>query len=133
MNIVVNNVKLEEIYDTLLAWWKGHNFPALSPDFLSDEVFVCYNDDSEPTYSICLYHTNSNLCWVGFPVSNPNLSKEDKEGCFDALIQAVLDYSRQAGYKFVFTTSPVKVVQDKLLNFGFDEGDVQVNHYIKKL
>ena len=128
----VKNIKTGEFYPTLKSWWEGHNFPVLDINFLPEEVFVCYNGDIA-IYAICFYHTDSGLCWVGFPVSNPFVGKETKEDGFEKIMTAVSEYAKQAGYNYIFTTSPIKYVQDILLETGFNLGDSNVNHYLKIL
>ena len=128
----VKNVKTNMFYPTMKAWWEGHNFPVLDRNFLPEEVFVCYNGHIA-IYSICFYHTDSGLCWIGFPVSNPDVDKETKEGGFSNLLEAVSEYAKQCGYNFMFTTSPIKHVQDILVSSDFNLGDENVNHYLKIL
>lgn len=129
----VKPVNLKDFYKTLVKWWEGHNFPVVDSGFLSDKIFVCYNEKGDETYAISVYCANSGLCWLGFPVSNPNLTKEEKKGCFDGLLDGVIFFLKKVGYKYIFTTSSTKAVERKLLKFGFNEGDIKVNHYIKKL
>jgi hypothetical protein len=42
-------------------------------------------------------------------------------------------YAREKGYYLMFTTSPVKRVQDTLLSLGYNEGDVKVSHFFKPI
>lgn len=128
--MIVKNYKTEDIYDTVVSWWVGHSFPPLSIDFLPTECFIISNEGKQ-LYAMFFYHTNSNLCWFAFPVSNPDLTKEEKGNGLLKLIEGMTEYAVQNGYKFIFTTSPVKPVQDCLLENGFQLGDVNVNHYVK--
>lgn len=130
--MIVNKYNTVEVYDKIIDWWKGHNFPPLSIDFLPEECFII-SDNNLELYAMFFYHTNSNLCWIGFPVSNPNVHSEFKKDGLEKLIKGMLEYSKQCGYKFMFTTSPIKPVQKALMNLEFVLGDEQVNHYIKNI
>ena len=128
--MIVNKYNTLEVYDKIIDWWKGHNFPPLSIDFLPEECFII-SDNNLELYAMFFYHTNSNLCWIAFPVSNPLICKEDKKNGLELLTKGIIEYSKQCGYKYVFTTSPVKIIQETLLKEGFILGDENVNHYIK--
>jgi|14_taG_2_1085336.scaffolds.fasta_scaffold129170_2 hypothetical protein len=127
----VNLIKTKDFYSTMKDWCEGHNFPHISPSMLPDTTFICYNDKGEQAYSICFYNTDSGIAWIGWELSNPKLSKEDKEGCFDYLIEKVEEYSKLSGYHIVFTTSNTPPVEDLLKGRNYSTGDVNVNHYLK--
>ena len=130
----VKLIKTEEFYPTMVEWWKGHNFPVVSPSILPNTSLVCYNDEDEETYSLCIYNTDSNLCWVGWEISNPNLSKESKEGCLSFLFKKAEEYAKYLGYQVIFTTSVNDSIEKVLLeNNYFTKGDRNTNHYLKEL
>jgi hypothetical protein len=129
----VKLIKTEAFYNTMKYWWDGHKFLHVSPSMLPDTTFVCINNKGVPVYSTCFYNTDSNLCWIGWQISNPYESKEDKEGCFDFLVKEIENYAKSVGYHIVFTTSRTPKVEQTLLDNGFDTGDINVNHYIKTL
>lgn len=122
----------EEVYDILTNWMRGHNFPEIAIDMLSSKIFVCYNNEI-PIYAISFYDTNSRLCWIGFPLSNPYVTKKGKEGGLDELLKYVEKYAIDGHYRLMFTTSSVSIIDDVLKNNGFILGDEKVNHYIKQL
>lgn len=131
MTVQVGNTK--DYYDLVTQWWVGHKFPIVPVDMLPEHLFVTYNSSGELTHFMFIYHTNSNLCWLAFPVSNPNLSKEDRKGCLEGMMKASVEYCKQMGFRYIFTTSPVESIQSKLTSVGFELGDEGVNHYIKML
>lgn len=126
-------IKTEDFYNTMKYWWDGHKFNHVTPSMLPETTFVCLNDEGIPVYSTCFYNTDSNLCWLGWQISNPYVTKESKEGCFDFLIKGIEDYAKEVGYQIVFTTSKTPRVEETLLSRGFNQGDLNVNHYIKIL
>jgi len=124
--------KSVEIYDRVCGWWRAHNFPILPINFLPFEGFIISNEDTE-LYAVFLYVTDSDLCWLTFPVSNPIASYEEKRGAMEQLFQDVGNSAKDAGYNFMFTTSPLASVQEALIGAGFTLGDENVNHYMKLL
>tara|TARA_R110000782_G_scaffold72530_3_gene145237 strand:+ start:70 stop:465 length:396 start_codon:yes stop_codon:yes gene_type:complete len=129
----VKLIHTETFYNTMKYWWDGHKFGHVSPDMLPMSTFVCFNSDGTPVYSTCFYNTDSNLCWIGWQLSNPYVDKDKREGCFDYLLKEIEEYSKGMGYKIMFTTSNTPPVESLLLSSGFLQGDTNVNHYIKNI
>jgi hypothetical protein len=127
----VQLIKTKDFYDTMREWWIGQNESQVSPSMLPEGTFVCYNDNDVPVYSMCFYNTDSHLCWLGWQLANPSVTKEDKKGCFEYLFNQVEEYSKQQGYHMMFTTSKTPAVVHTLNKTGFQQGDENVNHYIK--
>ena len=128
----VNQVETKQFYNTLKDWCSGNNFPEVSPSILPSTTFVCYNNDKKPAYSVCFYNTDSGLCWIGFPLKNPDKSVE-KEGCLEFLFKGVESYAKESGYQVMFTTSNTPPVVSRLINLGYGVADENVNQYTKIL
>lgn len=127
----VKLIKTETFYEVMKSWWDGHGFSYVSPSMLPENTFVCFNNAKIPVYSMCFYNTDSNLCWIGWQLSNPHVSKEEKKGCFSFLFDEVEKYAKEVGYHCLFTTSNTPAVEEVLQNKVFKQGDINVNHYIK--
>lgn len=126
----VKMVKTEAFYDTMKHWWDGQKFEHVSPSMLPENTFVCLKD-GVPIYSVCFYNTDSNLCWIGWEIGNPDV--EDKSGGLKFLLEEVEKYARYVGYHIIFTTSKHPAVSSKLLERKFVVGDENVNHFLKVL
>ena len=70
---------------------------------------------------------------MGWQISNPEATKEEKKGCLDYLINAAEEYGRSLGYDVIFTTSNVKPVVEVFNHRKYTTGDVGVDHYLKQL
>lgn len=128
--MTVKRINTQELYPILQSWWDGHNFPHVSPSILPEYNFVCYNED-KPVYSISFYNTDSNLVWLGFPVSNPYVENTDRRGCFKHLIEGVEEYAKELNYQVLFTTSDHPYMDRILKDNKFNLSDNRVNHYMK--
>lgn len=129
----VNIIKTEDFYPTMKRWWDGQKEPHVSPSMLPEYTLVVSNSKGEQTHSMCFYNTDSNLCWLGWQLANPDVKKEDKEGCFTYLFEEAEKYARYNGYHIMFTTSKTPAVVGTLEKRKFITGDTNVNHYIKIL
>jgi hypothetical protein len=129
----VKLTKTEDSYPMMKSWWEGHGFPSVAPSTLPESTFVCYNDKDEPVYSMCFYNTDSDLCWLAWQISNPEISKADTKGCFDYLFKAVEAYAKHLEYTVILTTSATSSVVKTLTDNGYAKGDTEVSHYIKNI
>lgn len=129
----VKLVKTEDFYNTMKHWCDGNNFVHISPSMLPETTFVCINDNGVPVYSMCFYNTDSNLCWIGWQLANPYVDKVDRKGCFNFLFESIENYAKSLNYQVVFTTTNTPSVEGTLVSRGFEQGDLNVNHYIKNI
>lgn len=123
----------KDIYSQMKEWWEGHNFPVVNPSLLPHKTFVCYNDNDIPVYSVCFYNTDSNLCWIGWEISNPNVDKSETKGCFAHLFKVVESYAKHLGYDVMFTTTDKKSIEGTLTKQDWYRADENVNHLIKEI
>ena len=128
----LNLIRTKDFYTVLSYWWESYGFTPVGIEVLPEQVFVVSKGDT-PLYSMFLYETNSKLCWVAWQLANPDTSTREREGGLDFIIKEVTRYAKEKGFTLVFTTSPVKPVQDSLLESGYVEGDLKVNQYFKIL
>ncbi len=122
----------KDFYDTAKEWWSKHSFPLIHISFLPVNVFVVSNNNQD-LYCMFFYETDSALAYLAYPISNLEVSKEKRKGGFEFLLKEIEKYALKEGYYLTYTTSPIKSVQDILLNIGYIEGDLLVNQYFKQL
>lgn len=133
MEFIVRKHNKSEFYETYLQWSDDHKFPRVSDLVLPENIFVCYNDDEIPIYSIYFYHTDSKLGWLAFPISNKNVAYNKRNGGLKTLFERVVQYAKNKGYKSLITTSSTKEVISVMNEIGFIEGDINVNQYLRIL
>lgn len=121
----------ESFYGTFAKWCEDRKFPVLRLNQI-DSIFVCYNGDV-PIYSCLFWNTGSAFCVLGFPVGNPNVDKETKEGGLTYLFDQMSLIAKDAEYEVIWTTSDTVRVVDSLKESGFKVGDTNVSQYYKAL
>jgi len=126
-----NAVKVdkEKFYDMYVKMCKMHNFPPLLLNNI-EEVFVHFKDNLL-THSCFLWNTGSEMCMIGFPLSNLALPESFREGCLTKLLTGIEEICKEKGYKLIWTTSATKRVIDSLEEIGYQKGDENVQTYIK--
>lgn len=127
----VRLLKTKGFYPTMKKWWDGHGFPCVDIYLLPEYTFVCFIRHSVPIYSMCFYNTDSNIAWVGWQISNPDIDMELKKGGLKLLFEEVEKYAIYNNYKALFTTSKHLSVEKTLKDVGYSLGDNNVNHYLK--
>jgi hypothetical protein len=132
MDYIVQKHSRADFYGTFSEWLEQHSFPQINELVLPNNVFVCYSEGI-PIYCIWLYFTDSKLCWVAFPASNKNVNYKKRIGGMEFLLDSVSRYCKRKKIVTIITTSNTDSVIKPLLNSGFELGDSNVNHYIKKI
>lgn len=132
MSFHVQKHNKEEFYDIFSAWLITQSFPLINKDILPENVFVCYIDEV-PCYSVWVYFTDSKLAWLAFPASNKNVKYKKKQGGLKFLFNYVCDYLKKKNMITAFTTSGTESVIKALEETGFEIGDSNISHFIRKL
>ena len=131
MPFKVQLIDKEDFWDTYLMWCKDRDFPPLHKDNVG-EVFICRKRNTI-MYSCFVWETNSKMCMLGFPLGNPYVDREFRQGGLAYLISTVSDRMRHRGYTKVWTTSNTWSVMLALEECNFIKADPNVHVYIKML
>lgn len=132
------NIRLlrEEDYDnTLVGWWKDWKWDAPPKEFLPNDgkggFMVSKND-----IDICAgfaYFTNSKLAWCEFVISNKEYKEKDRSEAIEALIKAICDACKEAGYLSIWTCVINEGLISKYENCGFIKTQSSATEMIKFL
>lgn len=120
-------------YEQLVEWWSFWRFTPPSITNLP-KTGVIVNNDGIDVASGFLYLTNSDMCWIEFIVSNPNVKdKKVRENCINECINQLCHIAKEMGYRVAYTSLKNENLQKKYLSCGFIEGGKSRNEYIKIL
>lgn len=110
---------------SLKSWWEERSGIEFNPEVLSSFGYIVPDVAALYLYPIM----GSQVCWVGWPISNPKSSKEDRDKALDLLFDIIHKEAKDLGFKYVWTTSGVKPVQDRLAKHQYIPGDININQY----
>lgn len=118
-------MNLDKDYHIVESWWKERNWTPIQKELLSKYGFIV-NDVA----AMWLYPFNgSKSCMVGFPISNPTSTKEDRDRSLDLLFKTISKVAKDMGYKYIMTHSNIKPVKDRLEKLNFFKTDENVDVY----
>lgn len=120
-----------DYYDTLVKWWKEHDFPVLTLKNLPTNIFVAYNDEMD-ICAIPLYRSDSDFCYLGFITMNKKASIKDKGHCVPYLTRIISYFAKDNGYDRLMITCNVSGLQKQLVKSDFEMID-KTNYYLKNL
>ena len=101
--------------------------------FIPCQILVVSNEDKDLFMIMLFIPKSSNCAWVGFPIKNPNTTKEETKGGFDFLIQSATEYLKGLSFEFIFSTTEIPYVKDTFLNNEFKVTDTNIDLLIKKI
>jgi hypothetical protein len=115
-------------------WFEMRTGTKLPEDVLSKCGYIAIGIANKPLACLFAYPVlNSKVCFVGWPITNPEANKDERRDALDRLIIAVEEMAKLLGYTYLNTYASVKVVEERFVNHGFIYGDLNVNQLIKKL
>ena len=117
----------------LVEWCRKRDWPEIGDDLLSDYGFLAYTENKHLAACWMYPVKGSNVCWMAFPIANPDTTKEERKEALDLVFETIHDTAKEMGYKYVFTTSNTPPIEDRLKNYGYRTGDENVTQYWGKL
>ena len=102
-------------------------------DNLGKEIFVCYWFDKIPIYCCTLFHTDSAMALVGFPLANTKVPYILRRRGLPFLFKEMSRILREHGYTKIWTTSGTPAIMEVLEAEDYLNADPNVNVYIKIL
>lgn len=132
------NWKLEHkstCYDKLVDWWvkhkafEGETIPYKS---MPNRVFTVSNKERD-LYSVAVYITDSDMCWIGWITSNPSSALKERYKALEFLYGIISKEMKTQGFEIVISKTKQKGLMKTLKNTGFINIEPNTNFYIKKL
>jgi len=123
---------LSKDYGTICSWWQKHDSYAPMPDHLPPTGIIVENAKS-PICAGFLYNTDSKICVFEFVVSNPEVSKEDRDKCLKLLIETIQEIAKELEYTLIYTSINIEAYIKKLKSAGFIEVDKNQTHMFFKM
>ncbi len=120
----------------LMAWlhlWAGKRGFPFDKELASDFGFMAYVGE-RPIASVFLYPVlSTSFVLIGFPLSDPNSTKEERSGAIKAIVADAEKVSKVLNRKFIVSYAGSKGAVSMFSNLGYEIADKDVIQYIKKL
>lgn len=132
MSYNIRHFSAIEDYPIISSWWLRHEWPVIPLTHLSSSGFIC-ELDGVPAVAGWIYETNSAFCLLEFVVANPEIRREKRTEAFEAFLEAMVKYSKEAGFSTIFTTVKSGGLMGRLENQGFQKSDVGMTNMVRIL
>lgn len=119
-------------YILVLRWWKDWGWPALPLEALPQNGYIVENM-GKPICAAWLYKTDSCLASIEWIISDAKASREEREGTIELLFNKLFDIAKEEGFTMVFSSVKNLVLKNKMLDLGYQEGDINMTNMIKVL
>lgn len=115
------------------AWWKAHHNLPFPTSYMSKYGAFAYTREL-PIACLYFYPTlGSSMALLGFPVTNPEATKEQRSVALDLLYAKIEREAKALGYDRLWTWSGVPPIKSRLGEHQYLEADLNVNIYTKKI
>lgn len=127
--------KIESIKDFEMVqnWWKHYNGRPLNPDCVSDYGYIYALEDKAIMALFLFPVMGCAMAMVGWPVANPESSKDERNVAFPLLLEFIEDEARLLGYDWLTTYASRSSVNKRFEEAKYLTGDVNVTQYIKPI
>ena len=115
---------------TVLGWWHSRHGIDFAPELLPTTGYLALTDTT-PIAACFIYLTNSKVALIGWPITNPESSKQERHVSLMLLFDILHKVAKEAGCTLVMSYSGVPAIQKRLSDLGYLEGDMEVKQYVK--
>lgn len=136
MEFIINAIE-EKDYEQFVEWGKFFRFPYPPKNMLPSSGFGGLKLTNEDGVDLCagyLYETNSDIAWLEWIISNPNVKdKKIRKESLTELIYYLTLQAEQKGYKAVFSSIKEEGLIEKYKQNGYLESNRSSKELTKKL
>jgi hypothetical protein len=133
MNLTINAIE-EKDYEKFVEWGIFFKFPFPPKNMLPSNALGGLKITNEEGIDICcgyLYETNSDIAWLEWIFSNPNIKdKELRKKALTELIYYLTLHAEQKGFKAVFSSIKEVGLIEKYKKNGYSESKLNSKEMI---
>lgn len=108
----------DELYEVVCGWWKALGWAVFPKDMLPKHGYVV--STNKPVIAGFLYQeAQAKFGLLGWIVSDPESSKEERTECLDILLNHLFDKAKEEGLRGIFTFMKHGPLIEKLKQYGF--------------
>ena len=123
-------------YSKLKGWWEKWKWTPIPQQSLPDNGkggIMVYDENND----ICagfLYLTNSDMGWIEFIISNPEVKEKSiRKDALVYLIENLSKLAKDSGVRVIFISVQNKGLEQRYIDAGFIQTDKSVNNLVKIL
>lgn len=128
----ISLINLETDYEIVKGWWEKHSWPVIPKASLSSTGFIV-KDGTNSVLAGWVYHTNSDIAWLEFVISNPEIKGEIRDQAFDLLFNVTSEYAKVNNFKNIFTSVKHPNLMKRLEKNQFVKADENMTNFIRSL
>lgn len=119
-------------YSMMFQWWREHDSFSPRPEHLSPYGIIIEIGE-EPICCGFMYNTDSKICVFEFVVCNPEADKMDRDEALGLMIDQAILWSRDRGYKLIYTSIGIQKYIQRLEKKGFVRADINQTHMFREV
>lgn len=120
-------------YPIVEEWWKDWGWNPVTPEMLSHDGILVYNEQGKPIYAGWIYFTGTALAFFEFIVSDKNATKEEKQGGLQFLLETANTIMKYRGATMTWHQTNNEALIKGLLKNGYKKGDLNCTNLCKNL
>lgn len=122
-----------EDYTTLCDWWTKRGWDAVPITMLTSEGVLVVSDKGNPIFAGFLLVHGTDLVFLEWVVSNPNVSKEERSGGFDKLLEVAEILAKDKGGKYLMHMTNNSKLVEMFKSKQYQVADENCVHLIKQI
>lgn len=113
-------------------WWKNHNGNYFDAEFIPPTAYIV-TLDKEPAGFFSMHAMQCAICYFGYPLVNPSLSKVERGHVVDYMVECSKIWAVKTGHKYVYISINGEKMLSRLEQKGFVAGEVGCQHMFCKV
>lgn len=114
------------------SWWKEHHNNYFDPDLIPPTAYIV-EQNKEPVGFFSMHNMQCAVCYFGYPMVNPNITKEERGSVVDYMIECSKIWAVQTNHKYVYISTKGEKMLSRLEQKGFISGDSECKHMFCKV
>jgi|SRR6478609_7169558 len=124
LKVIIDCFRPED-YEDIKVWCEKRSCPLISTESLSETGFIVKVRE-EKIMAGWFYHTNSNIAWLEFVITNPDSSSENRHQALDLFFETTVNYAKECGIKNLFAVADDNGIIERMQKQNFNVSNNKV-------
>ena len=122
-----------EDYSLLCDWWTKRGWENIPITMLTSEGIMIVSEKGNPIFAGFLLIHGTDLVFLEWVVSNPNVEKEERSGGFDKLLEVAEILTKDRGGKYLMHMTNNQKLVEMFKSKNYTVTDENCVHLIKQV